>query len=160
MNNFFIKGQSESESIEQICGRTVCSKPIKYSRSYEKGKSFNCTEYEKGQVYYNNDFLQDFVIYDGNLYVCIRETNDVPDNSEDWKLVISSIELLNPKASIHYDGYEPRVEIVTSEDGQKKQFHFKFFNLKSESGGGSGDFVGYVPLSQSFNNDFNNDFAI
>ena len=74
MRSFFTKEQTD---------KTVCSRPIEYSRSYEKGKSFHCTEYQRGVDYYNNDFLQDFVIYDYKLYACVRDTIEVPGESED-----------------------------------------------------------------------------
>lgn len=82
MRSFFVKDQTEQLDLKQNCNKIICSKPIDYSRSYEKGKSFNCTKYEHGKTYYNNDFLQDFVIYNNCLYVCIKETIDVPDNSK------------------------------------------------------------------------------
>jgi hypothetical protein len=77
MRSFFVKDRNSNFS-----NKTACSKPIEYSRSFEKGKSFNCSEYEQGRTYYNNDFLQDFVIYKGCLYVCIKETTDIPNDSE------------------------------------------------------------------------------
>jgi hypothetical protein len=87
MRSFFVKDYDEQVGSEQshikiICDTMSCSKPIEYSRSFEKGKSFNCSEYEQGRTYYNNDFLQDFVIYKGCLYVCIKETTDIPNDSE------------------------------------------------------------------------------
>jgi hypothetical protein len=80
-------------------------------------------------------------------------------------LVSSSIELIDPEASIYYDEGDTRVEIDTTKDGLKKQFHFKLFNINNELNGSIDGTItnilsgGYIPLSQSFNNDFNNDFT-
>lgn len=111
MRSFFVKDHDEQVGLEQshskiVCDTMSCAKPIDYSRSYEKGKSFNCAEYKLGKVYYNNDFLQDFVIYNNCLYVCTRETADVPDNSENWKLVINQI-----KGEPGLNGITPKFEI-------------------------------------------------
>lgn len=111
-----------------------CSRSVEHSRSYEKGKSFNCTEYVKGETYYNNDFVQDFVIYEYCLYACVRETREVPGTSEDWRLIVRSTDLLGATASIDNKVGTPRVEITTTGEGLDKKFHFEFFNLKGEKG--------------------------
>lgn len=133
MRSFFSNNSTQNSG---QCGRSV-----EYSRSYEKGKSFNCTEYTKGETYYNNDFVQDFVIYEHCLYACIRETREVPGISEDWRLVVRSTDLLGATASIDNKVGTPRVEITTTGEGLDKKFHFEFFNLKGEKGdkGAKGD---------------------
>lgn len=133
MRSFFSNNSTQNSG---QCGRSV-----EYSRSYEKGKSFNCTEYTKGETYYNNDFVQDFVIYEHCLYACVRETREVPGISEDWILVVRSTDLLGATASIDNKVGTPRVEITTTGEGLDKKFHFEFFNLKGEKGdkGAKGD---------------------
>ena len=123
MRSFFSKNLTQT-----------CSRSIEYSRSYEKGKSFNCTEYVKGETYYNNDFVQDFVIYENSLYVCMKETREVPGSSSDWKLIVESGDILDATASVDNNVGTPRVEIVTEGEGLDKRFHFSFFNLKGEKG--------------------------
>lgn len=116
MRSFFVKDQDEQVELNQcynktiysktVCDTIFCNKPLEYSRSYEKGKSFNCTEYERGKTYYNNDFLQDFVIYNNCLYVCVKETADIPIDSENWRMVINQI-----KGESGLNGITPKFEI-------------------------------------------------
>lgn len=126
MRSFF------SKNLTQNSGQ--CGGSVEYSRSYEKGKSFNCTEYIKGKTYHNNDFIQDFVIYEQCLYACIRETREIPGDSGDWILIVRSADLLGATASIDNKVGTPRVEITTVGEGLDKKFHFEFFNLKGEKG--------------------------
>jgi hypothetical protein len=75
MSNFFTK------NFHDTC--KTHGGQIEFSRSYKKGKSFNCTEFVEGETYYNNDFIQEFVIHEGCLYACVRETREIPGASED-----------------------------------------------------------------------------
>ena len=75
MRSFFVKKGQPS-------GENNCT-PVEFPRSYKKGKSFNCTEFVEGETYYNNDFVQEFVIHEGCLYACVRETREIPGASED-----------------------------------------------------------------------------
>ena len=126
MHSFFVKNQSQ-----ESCNTRDS---IEFSRSYKKGKSFNCTEFVKGETYYNNDFVQDFVIHEGCLYACVRETRDVPGASDDWKLVVRSADLVDATASVDNKVGTPKVVVTTTAEGLDKRFHFDFFNLKGERG--------------------------
>lgn len=126
MHSFFVKNQSQ-----EPCG---IHESIEFSRSYKKGKSFNCTEFAKGETYYNNDFIQDFVIHEGCLYACIKETRDIPGASDDWKLVVRSADLVDATASVDNKVGIPKVVVTTTTEGLDKKFHFDFFNLKGERG--------------------------
>ena len=126
MHSFFVKNQSQ-----ESCNTRDS---IEFSRSYKKGKSFNCTEFVKGETYYNNDFVQDFVIHEGCLYACVRETRDVPGASDDWKLVVRSADLVDATASVDNKVGTPKVVVTTTAEGLDKKFHFDFFNLKGERG--------------------------
>lgn len=126
MHSFFVKNQSQ-----ESCNTRDS---IEFSRSYKKGKSFNCTEFVKGETYYNNDFVQDFVIHEGCLYACVRETRDVPGASDDWKLVVRSADLVDATASVDNKVGTPKVIVTTTAEGLDKKFHFDFFNLKGERG--------------------------
>ena len=126
MHSFFVKNQSQ-----ESCNTRDS---IEFSRSYKKGKSFNCTEFVKGETYYNNDFVQDFVIHEGCLYACVRETRDVPNASDDWKLVVRSADLVDATASVDNKVGTPKVVVTTTAEGLDKKFHFDFFNLKGERG--------------------------
>lgn len=125
MSSFFVKDS------QGTCG---ARKQIEFSRSYEKGKSFNCTEFVKGETYYNNDFVQEFVIYEGCLYACVKETRETPGLSDDWKLVVRSADILDITAAIDDNVGTPNVEITTSVEGLDKRIHLEFFNLKGERG--------------------------
>ena len=72
--------------------RYTCLDPDE-SRTFHKGKSFRCWEWEdnKSRVFINDEFYQDFVIYDGSLYMCATTTSTVPTESNDWVLVIKQI---------------------------------------------------------------------
>ena len=126
MHSFFVKNQSQ-----EPCG---IHESIEFSRSYKKGKGFNCTEFVKGETYYNNDFIQDFVIHEGCLYACVKETRDIPGASDDWKLVVRSADLADATASVDNKVGVPKVVVTTTADGLDKKFHFDFFNLKGERG--------------------------
>ena len=126
MHSFFVKNQSQ-----ESCNTRDS---IEFSRSYKKGKSFNCTEFVKGEIYYNNDFVQDFVIHEGCLYACVRETRNAPGASDDWKLVVRSTDLVYATASVDNKVGTPKVVVTTTAEGLDKKFHFDFFNLKGERG--------------------------
>lgn len=80
MDSFFNKSLELTQ--KELVSKIVCSKHVDVSRSYEKGKGFYCSEFQLGENYYNNDFLQSFVIYKNNLYACVKDTSDVPENSK------------------------------------------------------------------------------
>ena len=63
-----------------------------YDRRYSKGKSFNFSIWQP-QVEYTNDlYKQDFVNYDGNIYVCLKtNNNEIPSESKNWLLVMSKL---------------------------------------------------------------------
>ena len=74
MRSFFVKeGQSSEENCTQI----------EFPRSYKKGKSFYCSEYQSTVTYHNNDFVQDFVTYKHALYACVKECfGEIPGESD------------------------------------------------------------------------------
>ena len=135
MRSFFTNTKTE----KQVCATTHCDEQLRFSRSYEKGKSFYCSEYERGKVYYNNAFLQDFVVYEFNLYACVADneeqsTQEVPGTGKDWVLVAKSVDINSVTATIDANVGIPNVEVIESGDRFNKSFEFKFSNLKGERG--------------------------
>ena len=96
MHNFFFNGNVISEPaikesfIDQDSFFIDCENPIG-SRDYSKGKSFRCWDWEINQnrIFVNDDFYQDFVIYQGSLWACISNTNTVPGTEPYWEKVAS-----------------------------------------------------------------------
>lgn len=136
-NYFFTNKNIYKESTPELpkCDKHLCLDPNE-SRSFYRGKSFRFWDWTKNKerTYLNDEFFQDFVAYNGVLYVCINTTTTVPGTSEDWKLVIRSVDILDVTADIDDKVGTPRVEITTTGEGLDKQFHFDFFNIKGEQG--------------------------
>lgn len=63
-----------------------------FVREYSRGKSFDFSKWTPGVSYVNDLYKQDFVIYDKNLYVCIKSnTNVKPGTSSHWLLVSEAL---------------------------------------------------------------------
>ena len=106
-----------------------------FPRSYKKGKSFYCSEYDPGVTYYNNDFVQNFVTYKHALYACVKECfGETPGKSDSWALVVKSGDIVGATASVDNNVGTPRVVVEAVGEGLDKQFEFKFYNLKGERG--------------------------
>ena len=57
-------------------------------RNYSKGKSFKFSKWNELDTYNNDEFIQDWVVYEGKLYVCIKtNTNVIPLESKEWEFV-------------------------------------------------------------------------
>ena len=57
-------------------------------RNYSKGKSFKFSKWNELDTYNNDEFVQDWVVYEGKLYVCIKtNTNIIPLESKEWEFV-------------------------------------------------------------------------
>lgn len=68
MNNFFFvadKPVIEKESIENQFF-THCE-DHGFSRDFKQGVSFRCREFEYGTTYHNDEFVQDFVLYNESM---------------------------------------------------------------------------------------------
>lgn len=60
------------------------------SRDFKQGVSFRCRKFEYGNTYHNDDFVQDFVIYNKSIYMCtVESTTNIPGESTDWELAVS-----------------------------------------------------------------------
>lgn len=85
MNNFFFVADRpiiEKESIENQFF-THCE-DHGFSRDFKQGVSFRCREFEYGTTYHNDEFVQDFVLYKGCMWMCtVESTTDIPGESED-----------------------------------------------------------------------------
>lgn len=96
MGNFFFGGSggkvTPKEPIQDGIF-TDCQNPIN-TREYSKGKSFRCWDWDehKGQTYVNDEFYQDFVVYNHELYLCVTTTTTEPGTSEDWILAVRQVE--------------------------------------------------------------------
>ena len=132
MDSFFNKSLELTQ--KELVSKIVCSKHVDVSRSYEKGKGFYCSEFQLGENYYNNDFLQSFVIYKNNLYACVKDTSDVPENSKNWILVLHSSDILGATATVDSNVGVPNVEVTMEGEGPDKTFHFHFKNVKGDKG--------------------------
>lgn len=78
------------------------NKDYNISRNYNRGKSFRFSKWEYGEVYKNDDFIQDFVSFDGILYACNKSfTKKCPnyvlqysdDTNLDWHIVIDGTKI-------------------------------------------------------------------
>lgn len=69
-----------------------CGKTSNYSRDYSKGKSFKFSEWNEKDTYNNDEFVQDWVKYNGKLYICIKTNTNVPPTSgtDEWLEVLSA----------------------------------------------------------------------
>lgn len=62
------------------------------SRDFYKGKSFNYSEWTSGRKYFNNDYIIDFVSYNGALYACKYDhfsTNPPSQEDSNWTFVMA-----------------------------------------------------------------------
>ena len=130
MRSFFVKDNDVNKE---------CACDIEYSRSYRKGKSFWCEEYNPDKSYFNNDFIQHFVIYNNALYVCLCTDKEgvrsiPPTNPDYWALVVRSADIVDVSATVDSNVGKPWVEIVTEGEGLDKQIKLEFHNLKGERG--------------------------
>ena len=96
MSNFFFTNQSiyKDTPIETTkCNKHICLDPDE-SRTFHQGKSFRCWDWteNKDRTYLNDEFYQDFVMYNGALYVCLNTTTKSPEHLDDWRLVMREIE--------------------------------------------------------------------
>ena len=63
-----------------------------FVREYSRGKSFDFSAWSPAASYVNDLYRQDFVIYEKNLYACIKSnTNTKPDESSNWLLVSEAL---------------------------------------------------------------------
>lgn len=75
-----------------IYNKNACSNNG-FARDFSKGKSFDFSKWNPVKTYVNDSFKQDFVTYNGNVYVCIHtNTNVIPGTSDCWDLAIGKIE--------------------------------------------------------------------
>ena len=98
MSNFFAKNQTIPA--ETQCGTGFfreCDNVEEFHREFYRGKSFwldpTKQPWSKDLIYYNDDFHQDFVIYNNELYVCINtNSGSIPGSNSDWTLAVPQIE--------------------------------------------------------------------
>jgi hypothetical protein len=61
-------------------------------RNYSKGKSFKFSIWNELDTYNNDDFVQDWVVFNGKVYVCIKcNTNVKPGTSDHWQVVLDDL---------------------------------------------------------------------
>lgn len=61
-------------------------------RQYSKGKSFAFTKWSPSEHFVNDEFKQDFVSYNGDLYACMKSNINIPPgNSPFWFKVVEKI---------------------------------------------------------------------
>lgn len=62
------------------------------SRDFKQGVSFRCRPFEYGTTYHNDEFVQDFVIYNGSIYMCLEEsvTLSPEEAPSKWTLALNS----------------------------------------------------------------------
>ena len=93
--NFFLpSGYTYENIVEQNPTDVELTFDIKpeSSRSFNKGKSFNFSEWNPITEYTNDAFVQDFVMYNGDLYVCWETNiNCVPSQSNKWLKAVSKL---------------------------------------------------------------------
>lgn len=97
-NNFFVNSKQISKSVKQetdSCSSSFfghCDNLEQSHREFNKGKSFNYSKWDPSTEYSNNAFIQDFVTYNGDLYVCIESNvNEIPTNSNKWIKAVEKI---------------------------------------------------------------------
>ena len=96
MSNFFFHNHNiikENDSTIVACDKYSELNPDE-SRSFHQGKSFRFWNWDdnKNKTYFNNEFYQDFVTYKGSVYVCLNNTSDSPENSDNWMIAIQKLE--------------------------------------------------------------------
>lgn len=95
MNSFFTQQLVKKESNVELNPDCVsggfftdCEENVSYDRIFSKGKSFRFDKepWAPGKTYFNDDFYQDFVVYEQKWYCCIETTSDEisPDNNDKW----------------------------------------------------------------------------
>lgn len=63
-----------------------------FVREYSRGKSFDFSEWSPKATYVNDLYKQDFVVFQKNLYACIKTNiNTRPDQSTSWLLVSEAL---------------------------------------------------------------------
>lgn len=93
MSNFFFSDKQSKTNKSNNTSYSVFDKCTTHteSRDFKQGVSFRCRPFEYGITYHNDDFVQDFVIYNGSLYMCLAESVTAsPSESTDWLLVLNS----------------------------------------------------------------------
>lgn len=93
MNNFFFSGPIKQE--EHVCKPdNLFDKCVTHteSRDFKQGVSFRCRPFEYGITYHNDEFVQDFVIYNGAIYMCSEEsvTLSPEEAPSKWVLAVSN----------------------------------------------------------------------
>lgn len=74
-----------------IYNKNICSNNG-FARDFSKGKSFDFSEWNPVKTYVNDSFKQDFVTYNGDMYVCIHtNTNVIPGTSDCWMHAVSRL---------------------------------------------------------------------
>ena len=88
--NFFFRTDLEKQNSRVTCDKNHIN------RDFEKGKSFNFSKWDPVTTYVNDTFKQDFVTYDGTLYVCLKSnTNVVPSSDKThWGVAVAPSTLL------------------------------------------------------------------
>ena len=89
MNNFFCNHKTQKSDPEH----TFSEIDINYRRDYSKGKSFKVSIWNEIDTYNNDDFIQDFVIYNQSLWARIDSTpstNEAPTEGP-WAKVMDGV---------------------------------------------------------------------
>ncbi len=89
MNNFFCNHKTQKSDPEH----TFSEIDINYRRDYSKGKSFKVSIWNEIDTYNNDDFIQDFVIYNQSLWARIDSTpsiNEVPTEGP-WTKIMDGV---------------------------------------------------------------------
>lgn len=117
-NNFFVNPNQVSK-INEPCENLFfghCNNSEQSYREFNKGKSFNYSEWNPAIEYNNNAFVQDFVTYNGDMYVCIEtNVNEIPVNSEKWVKAVSKIKGQVIVPNVDDDGNISWSEALTSD---------------------------------------------
>ena len=89
MNNFFCNHKTQKSDPEH----TFSEIDINYRRDYSKGKSFKVSIWNEVDTYNNDDFIQDFVIYDQILWVRADSTpsTNEPPTEGPWIKVMEGV---------------------------------------------------------------------
>lgn len=124
MSNFFVKNQViPAESSDTCCGSGFfqdCDSVDEFYREFHRGKSFWLDPakqpWSKDTTYYNDEFYQDFVMYDKQLYVCINtNSGSVPGTNGDWYLAVPQLEGKSFYPTVDEDGNISWSEYKTQE---------------------------------------------
>lgn len=65
------------------------------AKTFYKGTSFRCNVWENNTHYFHNEQYIDFVIYERNLLMCLRDHLSSKDNAPEKKLVGDQYQVLN-----------------------------------------------------------------